>query len=385
MRGRFGYGEPPRYGARPYAVLPFMKEIEIAGLLLAWYGSSTMIVICFKSLTSRAELEYGYGSGVTFFVNVLCFFLTSAVVALARNFLYTSSERLPPRVGLLDPQAAPIGALAGLELVAGNLALVQLSMTFRTMLHACTPVMMLAAGVLFGVESLSARACFAVFFLTAGGVLSGLAEGADFHSRGIGIQLVASALATVRWVLVQKLFQQPKEGVSAKHPLKVLDVTRVTSCYVALVAGAMTICIEPAALGPVGVLFGADADAAGALRRHLPVIGTFVSVAAAGVCLLMWAEMRLTALTSALTVSVAAALHNVPIIVAGCYTFQEQINVLHVCSFALVMVGTLLYIAIRAEQEPQAPKEEKPMLYQVADDAELAPEMTPFLVPLHKA
>lgn len=375
MRGD-RYRDPSRYEARPYVVLPLTREIEICGLLLAWYGSSTMIIICFKSLTSRPELEFGYGCGITLYTNLLTFIVTSVVTAVVRTFFYTG-ERAPPRVGLLDPRAAPIGALAGVELALSNVALVQLSMTFRTMLHSCAPCLMLTFGVLFGVERASSKAVLAVLLLTAGGVLSGLAEGADFRTRGIGIQFLASVISVVRWVWVQKFFQQPAEGHSAKHPLKVLDLARVMSLYVAIVAAVLTCVVEPAALGPVGRVFGADPQAAGALGRHFPVIAAFVGLATCGVFVLNLAEMRLTALTSALTLSVAAALHNIPILVAGLYTFEERLNLVHMCSFVLIMAGTGLYIAIRSEQAP-APKAEKPLLLQVCDDGDF-PELAPFL------
>jgi drug/metabolite transporter (DMT)-like permease len=79
-----------------------------------------------------------------------------------------------------------------------------------------------------------------------------------------------------------------------------------------------------------------------------------------GVLALAFAELRLVSLTSALTVSVFAVLHNVLFIIAGILEFHDEFNWRHGVGSALTLVGMGLYTDLRRKQSEntQVPEEE---------------------------
>jgi drug/metabolite transporter (DMT)-like permease len=337
----------------------FPHCVETAFLLFVWYTSSVIVVVNIKTATADDDgkgngLGFPYALGATFFVNGLMAALAQAILLVwdacdrAREDGGDIARSERKRVPMKD--IAIIGLLQGVEICCTNLALHLLSLSFRTMLHAAYPAFILLAGLAAGVEDWSPMCAAAIALMVTGGVVSTEAESAlgKLNWGGLVLSVIAGSVSTVRWVFTQVVLQRrSKDGA---HPRDLLEMQRTTSTIISAVAAVASLIFEhgaPAAL----------AGMPGAKRSHFFMLIAFSSV---GVLALAFAELRLVSLTSALTVSVFAVLHNVLFIIAGIVEFNDDFNWRHALGTAFTLVGMGLYTELRRLQseKTQVPDEE---------------------------
>lgn len=315
------------------------REFEVVVLCCVWWTSALAAVLSIKDVTDSEDKSFPFSLATTGIVN--------GAVALVTQIVITFwSYRSPPaQAPARVEDIAPLGLLQGAELCCGNRALMLLALSYRTMLHMASPAILLSAAILVGLERLDLRTVAAILTLVIGGVVCSVGEMSTeggIDSLGVVFALLGTCFAGARWILTQ-IYLQPNgrptdDGTNpAPNIYRVLDMMRYQSLFAALAASVASALFED----------GVDAalsNMPGAVRVRL---AERLTVAALSIVVLTMAELRIVGLTSALTITVAATLHNLLFVLAGVVHYSERLNWLHGIGGVVVIAGATVYVDTR--------------------------------------
>jgi len=262
-----------------------------------------------------------------------------------------------------------VACCVGAEVALSNAGLLLLSVATHTMIKACTPVFVLGAGLALKLEPCRWSSILIVLVICAGTVLCspGVADHHREKDSLLGVLLTVSggAVGGLRWGLTQKACQK---GVRVKPTELVRRTLPTSAAFLVLVAGVL--------------------DARRLIRTPgsgdlaQKALGAALALALGGLGLLT-VEVTLVALTSSLTLAVAAVAKELVLIGVSIGLLKNDVAPSGYGGFALTASGVLAYNVERYKRRrPAAPPPQTyeqvdlrpPTLVSVPpmDDAELA-------------
>ena len=262
-----------------------------------------------------------------------------------------------------------VACCVGAEVALSNAGLLLLSVATHTMIKACTPVFVLGAGLALKLEPCRWSSILIVLVICAGTVLCspGVADHHREKDSLLGVLLTVSggAVGGLRWGLTQKACQK---GVRVKPTELVRRTLPTSAAFLVLVAGVL--------------------DARRLIRTPgsgdlaQKALGAALALALGGLGLLT-VEVTLVALTSSLTLAVAAVAKELVLIGVSIGLLKNDVSPSGYGGFALTASGVLAYNVERYKRRrPAAPPPQTyeqvdlrpPSLVSVPpmDDAELA-------------
>lgn len=247
---------------------------------------------------------------------------------------------------------ALIGLIQGLEIGCSNKVLEYLSMSHRTMLSSMNVLGMMGTALCWKLERLGALRIVAVVFLTVGGVCQGLdlenANQADSHEKaiahlkGVLLMLFGMGIGCQRWALLQCVMQRSarNSALAQISKLKLMASVMPITGVVCLVLALVT-----------------ETDAARMEHFLQPKLVFNVLMISTGVISLVFAELKLVELTSAVAVTVLATIHQIPIVMTGVVVFHEHVSNFSLLGFASCLCGAFFYLAARRRDLAMAESE----------------------------
>eukprot|EP00933_Yihiella_yeosuensis_P033930 TRINITY_DN27522_c0_g1_i1.p1 TRINITY_DN27522_c0_g1~~TRINITY_DN27522_c0_g1_i1.p1 ORF type:complete len:365 (+),score=60.29 TRINITY_DN27522_c0_g1_i1:237-1331(+) len=242
-------------------------------------------------------------------------------------------------------QLLAIGSIQGFEIALTNKALGFLGVATRTMVSSTGVLFMMLTAFAWGLEKLGCLRMLSAAAMITGGCLQGVEQrqrGQPSEWIGILMQLVSMILSAQRWVLAQFVmqFSSPESALGRMSKLsllaRVLPVTGVVSVLLAAVFEPEAFQLEEISQKAV-------------LLRTLAV-----SVGLVG---MLFAELKLVGMLSAVAFNVLSTVHQIPIVAAGVVLQHEEVGFASTCGFVFCLLGALLYACAR-QADKQALEQE---------------------------
>ncbi|KAK4697239.1 hypothetical protein P7C71_g802, partial [Lecanoromycetidae sp. Uapishka_2] len=222
-------------------------KLHPAFYVITWITLSSSIILFNKWILSTAKFHYP--------VTLTCWHLTFATIMtqiMARTTTLLDGRKTVKMTGRVYLRAiVPIGAMFSLSLICGNLTYLYLSVAFIQMLkvsqdgmmlmlrppadyvnQATTPVAVLFAGWVMGVEKADLKVLFNVSFIVIGVIIASFGE-IKFVLIGVLFQLGGIVFEATRLVMVQRLLS------SAEYKMDPL----VSLYYFAPICAIMNFCV----------------------------------------------------------------------------------------------------------------------------------------------
>mmetsp|Transcript_13210 Transcript_13210/g.40691 ORF Transcript_13210/g.40691 Transcript_13210/m.40691 type:complete len:386 (-) Transcript_13210:26-1183(-) len=221
-----------------------------------------------------------------------------------------------------------IGACVGGEVALSNAGLLLLSVATHTMIKACTPVFVLAAALALGLEPPSCASFGIVATIASGTALSSVGSAGDGEDSLIGVLLTVGggAIGGLRWGLTQRATQTGEAKVA---PTALVRRTLPFSAA----------CLVAAAAAIDGYRI---AKAPGAGAAALDAMGVAGALAVGGLALLT-VEVALVALTSSLSLAVAAVAKELVLVAVAALSLGDEVLPRTLVGFGLTASGVLAY------------------------------------------
>jgi drug/metabolite transporter (DMT)-like permease len=344
----------------------YVLYLQIVLLVVFWWASAIGVTMAIKTTvhpadeTAKALFPYSFA-------------LTALTNGSAGFAAWIGSNVIPgPALPKLRRDEVlkimSIALIQGVEIGCNNKVLEYLSMSGRTMLNSMNVLFMLATALCWRLERLGALRCVAVTLLTFGGVCQGVGSesedqgaspGVTFtHLKGTLLLVFAMVIGCQRWALVQYVMQysEPTSALGQMSKLRLLSFIMPITGFVCFVLSLV-----------------AEADAVKAEHWMQPMLAFNVLRIAAGVITLVFCELKLVQLTSALAVQVLATIHQIPIVLAGVIFFHEHISQYGLLGFGLCLPGALFYVMAR--RSDSSLKEFQPMKDDCEDSLQVDEEM----------
>lgn len=291
-----------------------------------WWCSAILVILQIKEVVS---FLFPFPFALTAMVQP-----TTAVCAfLLAKMVHAKRAAPPPLQSHEMMYVVFIGTVQGFEIGLTNKALEYLSVAGRTMISSMGVLFMMCTARLWGLEFLGLlRLCSSALM-----ILGGLAQCEDPHLPGdnwfgILIQLTSMLLSAQRWAMAQVVLQSPRgsalRGTSKLQLLaRTLPITGAISMLLALI-------FEPGATTALQA-----AVAPNLLARVLMV--------AMGLTAMLYAELKLVSLLSAVAFNVLSTLHQIPIVLAGVVFQHNTVSQSFVAGFTCCIFGALVYALAR--------------------------------------
>ena len=293
-----------------------------------------------------AAAVLGYGAlsiGMTLlFKRALSLFAYPCILVAATFVFEAAAVRAAsgPASGLDDGNGRPLFLIAccvGGEVALSNSGLMLLSVAAHTMIKACTPVFVLCAAMFLKLEAASLEAVVIVVLISVGTALCSFGRrdveeterAALSQALGAALTICAGAVGGLRWGLTQLATQKAATKVEPRQ----LVARTLPSSAGFLVAVALVLDVPRAAENGRPARFWADA-------AH--VLGLALLLALGGLALLR-VEVALVAMTSSLSLSIAAVAKELLLVVVSVAALGDSITVLNAVGFALTGCGVVAY------------------------------------------
>ena len=366
---------PLSYGATPRRIMDAPAEPRpafIAVTLLGYAILSIAMTLAFKA--ALQAFPYPASLVAATFVVEAALVKSAECGARAAACVFPKEENTERRKCCVFPDETDrllmyVACCVGAEVALSNAGLLLLSVATHTMIKACTPVFVLGAGLALKLEPCRWSSILIVLVICAGTILC--SPGVADHHRGkdslLGVLLTVSggAVGGLRWGLTQKACQK---GVRVKPTELVRRTLPTSAAFLVLVAGVL--------------------DARRLIRTPgsgdlaQKALGAALALALGGLGLLT-VEVTLVALTSSLTLAVAAVAKELVLIGVSIGLLKNDVSPSGYGGFALTASGVLAYNVERYKRRrPAAPPPQTyeqvdlrpPSLVSVPpmDDAELA-------------
>lgn len=246
-----------------------------------------------------------------------------------------------------------VGGMQGVEIGFFNKALEYMSVSHRTMVVSTNMLFVMSVAVACGLEDIGWRKMLAVGLLTTGGAFQALStwshrtdSDSEIGVHGTALAIAAMLLGALRWAFMQHLTQRAAADSGLRTMSKLEMVWRITPSL-AMTCITFALCFE----------FSALTKLTPALFVNAVAVGAFVLV-------LMASELKLVQLTSAVALNVAAALHNIPVAVAGVVLFEETVHKKAAIGFCFSLVGAVVYTLARGPSHESLEGEANPLKFQ---------------------
>lgn len=327
---------PLAYGATPRQMdTPAEPRKAVVAAAIAVYAAlSIAMTLAFK----RALAAFPYPASLVAATFVVEAALVKSAECGARcgDAVFPKGDEAPPekKPCCVFPDATErllvyIACCVGAEVALSNAGLALLSVATHTMIKACTPVFVLAAGLALKLEPCHGSSVAIVACITVGTVLCapGVADGGDQQDSLVGVLLTVGggAVGGLRWGLTQKATQRD----ATVKPTELVRRTLPTSAaFMVLVAGVL------------------DARrlirTPGAAELAQNALGASLALALGGLALLT-VEVTLVALTSSLTLAVAAVAKELVLIGVSIGALKDAVAPVDYAGFSLTASGVLAY------------------------------------------
>jgi hypothetical protein len=299
--------------------------LEACLWIALWLITSPLIIACIKTLTTTSSLNFPYPWLLIGFTNGGTWILCYIMQWFPKYFPETSMEsNIPWKFGAL------LGSIQGVEVGIAAIIIQKLSITLRTEIHMLSPAFIFVLAVVFGLESLDARICFSVFFVTIGGSIASYGNMTSEGLELVPFAFVSAILSTLRWVLTQKWISPG--GQSKPSPI---SVTLRIAPFTAFVGFVVAVVQEPQ--GYEGLFF---------LPHPGEVAGLLILISTC-VCVLVVSELRVVQLTSALLFGFLVPLHNASIILLDASLKGTKVSRLSWSGILLCAIATCFYLTAR--------------------------------------
>ena len=366
---------PLSYGATPRRIMDAPAEPRpafIAMTLLGYAILSIAMTLAFKA--ALQAFPYPASLVAATFVVEAALVKSAECGARAAACVFPKEENTERRKCCVFPDETDrllmyVACCVGAEVALSNAGLLLLSVATHTMIKACTPVFVLGAGLALKLEPCRWSSILIVLVICAGTILCspGVADHHREKDSLLGVLLTVSggAVGGLRWGLTQKACQK---GVRVKPTELVRRTLPTSAAFLVLVAGVL--------------------DARRLIRTPgsgdlaQKALGAALALALGGLGLLT-VEVTLVALTSSLTLAVAAVAKELVLIGVSIGLLKNDVSPSGYGGFALTASGVLAYNVERYKRRrPAAPPPQTyeqvdlrpPSLVSVPpmDDAELA-------------
>ncbi|CAM9259965.1 unnamed protein product [Choristocarpus tenellus] len=307
----------------------YVKPVEVAAWVFAWYGISVSMVI-----SNRWLFHEWRGDGFPYPILATAIHMWLKVF-LSRLILWMQGVK-PARLerSVLYWTVVPIGLTTALDILLSNFAFLFVNVSFYTILKSGSVIWIALWAIVFKFEVATPKLCGLVGFMSIGLLLASWGE-AEFSILGMFLVLGASCLSGLRWGLVQLL-----QGIepSCNDALLVLYYISPSSAILASPLSLFDIFEE----GVKGLYL----DDAGALVEVLGIVAALGLIS----FFLIFAEVKLLAITSSLTTGVFGTLKEVVQIAMGALVLKEEVSMLNILGLVIALVGTWAYKLTRSQQ-----------------------------------
>jgi len=297
--------------------------------------SAIVIVITIKNTVNGI---YPYPLAFTTFVQPL----TGLLAGLVSVVFYRRGAPLPPltcyEIGII----VVYGSMQGVETGLTNYALKYLPVATRTMINSMSVFFMMTTARLWGLEVFDLPRLLSAAMMLLGGYFQSQSKteaGTPNLLEGIAMQLTSIFLCSQRWALAQHVMQRlPPESALGR-----LNKLQLLACFLpinGLVLLPFTCFFAPDGLQPKNLF-----------QAELPVRMLMVG---SGLMLMLYAELQLVKLLSAVAFTVMSTIHQIPIVLAGVLIQNDKVSGHGVCGFACCLIGALIYGAARAREREAA-------------------------------
>jgi len=185
---------------------PQRASIPPAVYVIVWISLSSGVILFNKWILSTLDFHYP--------VILTTWHLTFATImtqVMARTTTLLDGRKNIKMTGRVYLRAiVPIGLFFSLSLICGNLTYLYLSVAFIQMLKATTPVAVLLAGWILGVEKPNMKLLFNVSFIVIGVIIASFGE-IKFVLIGFLYQAAGIVFEAIRLTMVQQLLS-PDSG-----------------------------------------------------------------------------------------------------------------------------------------------------------------------------
>lgn len=235
---------------------------------------------------------------------------------------------------------AAIGLCVAGEIGLSNLGLMRLSVASHTMIKASTPLFVLCASLMLGLEKPSLGIFLIVLLISAGTTLCSLgrmrqqpsavgpvswADEFSFefkHVVGVALTVAAGMTGGLRWGFTQLLTQE--HGTRPRHLiLRTLPISAASLVVVSAVLEGQTI-----------------AASIQAKARMVVTYALFLSLMG---LILLWCEVTLVATTSSLSLAIIATIKELGLLFVSVVYLQDYISQLGMGGFFITTVGIMSY------------------------------------------
>lgn len=382
---------PPASTKPPMSNGQFIMQCVVF-ILLWWAGAVAVTVVIKETLqpSHNHDAVYPFPFALTSMSNGLCALL-GLVVSTALRPCSGDSNEIPPRLSQGEVATlVAIGAIQGVEIGCNNKALEFLTVATRTMIGSTNVVCMMVVARLWGLEQFDFPRCAALFLLTVGSAMQGVGHRAtdsvfahgvphgvphwtqaawvpQGQLKGVLLMCVSMILASIRWCCLQTTLQRAPEDSAMSKMTKLQLIMTIMPCT-SLVCFCFALIFEGTALHT---------------RWYGPSLFVRVLSITMLVMGLVFAELALVKLTSALCLNVLATLHQIPIVLVGMAVFGDGVSTHGTTGFALCLLGALVYARARSSSDHTAPVERPPPQSDALDthETELRSCMVPPPVP----
>eukprot|EP00913_Durusdinium_trenchii_P035961 g33645.t1 len=332
------------------------KALQVFGFTSMWWCSAILVILQIKEVV---EDLFPYPFALTAMVQpttALCAFLLTKIV-------YARRTAQPPLQGHEMVYVVLIGTVQGFEIGLTNKALEYLSVAARTMISSTSVLFMMCTARLWGLERLGLLRLCSSTLMILGGVaqcespqpsnrlpgtrMMHLAPRARVRRArrlframwtgvewlGILMQLTSMLLSAQRWAMAQVVLQSPRglRGVSKLSLLaRTLPITGAISMVLACI-------FEPNAMQAL-----LNQNQTTTLQLLLRVV-----LVAVGLTSMLFAELNLVSLLSAVAFNVLSTLHQIPIVLAGVVFQHNTVSESSVLGFTCCIFGALVYAVAR--------------------------------------
>mmetsp|Transcript_73621 Transcript_73621/g.239702 ORF Transcript_73621/g.239702 Transcript_73621/m.239702 type:complete len:434 (+) Transcript_73621:108-1409(+) len=294
-----------------------------------WWMAAILVIMEIKQ-TVTPEGIFPYPFALTSIVQPCCGF-----AAYLLSLFYNRRRRPSPPLSWTElAMLLALGGLQGFEIGLTNKALEFLTVAGRTMVSSTSVLFMMATARMWGLERLGLLRLCSAALLLLGGFFQGYGQQSDKSSNIVGImmQAVSMLLSSQRWALAQFILQRSPLD-SALGQISKLQLLSRTLPVTGLVCLPLAIWLEPGAYTYVNLM--------------QPVLHFRVVVIAAALTAMLYAELKLVNLLSAVAFNVLATIHQIPIVLAGVLLQHNHVDLTSTYGFAACLLGALVYAAAR--------------------------------------
>jgi len=309
---------------------PSKQALKVFAFTSMWWIAAIMVILEIKQVVHDI---FPFPFALTAMVQpttALCAWLLSRLV-------HSKRPPAPPLQSHENMYVVVIGLVQGLEIGLTNKALEFLTVAARTMISSTSVLFMMCTARFWGLERLGLlRLCSSALMIMGGVFQCHVPElpggRSSAHWLGMLMQMISMILSAQRWALAQFVLQRSPVGSGLAQTTKLqllartLPITGVVCLVLALLFERQS--------------FSSDVSVPA-------ILGFRVVSIACGLTGMLYAELKLVSLLSAVAFNVLSTLHQIPIVLAGVILQHNTVSISSWAGFACCLIGALVYAIAR--------------------------------------